>query len=87
MKQEQLLQAAAFSVLDRIKSEYASLVQFKTLSLEALFSSISDRMPNRKGSRRMRMHLVRGMAHGLNYPGILSTVPGISTLPGISTGC
>jgi len=39
MKQEQFVQAAALSVLDRIKSEYSSLVQFKTLSLEALFSS------------------------------------------------
>jgi Terpene synthase family 2, C-terminal metal binding len=39
MKQEQIAQAAVLSVLDRIKSEYVSLTQLKTLSLEALFSS------------------------------------------------
>lgn len=39
MKQEQLVQAEVLSVLDRIKSEYASLIKIKTLSLEALFSS------------------------------------------------
>jgi len=39
MKQEQIVQAAALSVLDRIKLEYAALVQRRTLSLEALFSS------------------------------------------------
>jgi hypothetical protein len=39
MKQEHIVQAEALSVLDRIKIEYATLVQLKMLSLDALFSS------------------------------------------------
>jgi hypothetical protein len=38
MKQEQIVQAEALSVLDRIKLEYAELVQTRTFSLEELFS-------------------------------------------------
>jgi hypothetical protein len=38
MKQEQFVQAEVLSVLDRIKSEYADLVQSRTFSLEELFS-------------------------------------------------
>src|ERR1700761_2495409 len=38
MKQEQIVQAEALSVLDRIKLEYAELVQSRTFSLEELFS-------------------------------------------------
>jgi len=38
MKQEQIVQAEALSVLDRIRLEYAELVQSRTFSLEELFS-------------------------------------------------
>ena len=38
MKQEHIVQAEPLSVLDRIKIEYADLVQSRSFSLEELFS-------------------------------------------------